>query len=565
MSQRRRAVMTQRTGGRILVDQLEVHGVEQAFCVPGESYLAVLDALRDSRIKLMVCRQEGGAAMMAEAVGKLTGRPAVCLVTRGPGATNASPGVHIAMQDSTPMVLLVGQVARGFLGRDAFQELDYRAFFGGMVKWVTQIEDASRIPELISHAFHVAVSGRCGPVVVSLPEDMLADSVDVADARPYLPLEAAPSAEALLSLQHRLASSERPLIIAGGSAWDAQAAADLQLFAERQQLPVAVSFRRQMLFPSSHSHFVGDLGVGANPALIAYAREADLVLLVGDRLSELPSQGYTLLKIPSPDQVLIHVYPGAEEIGRLYRPDLAFVMSPHDFLSSACQLQQCAKDRTSHLAAGRRSFEDWSGKVPPSPGTFNLAEAIRSLCAMVPRDAIICNGAGNYSAWVHRFYRYERFGTQLAPTSGSMGYGVPAAIAAKRTHPEKTVIAFAGDGCFLMNGQEFATAVQYELPIVVIIIDNGMYGTIRMHQEREYPGRVVGTDLRNPDFAAYARCFGGHGERVERTEEFVPALARTFASGKPGILHCILDPQAITPNLTLDQIRSSRPKMSVSE
>jgi len=554
--------MTQRTGARVLVDQLELHGVEQAFCVPGESYLAVLDALRDSRIELTVCRQEGGAAMMAEAAGKLTGRPAVCLVTRGPGATNASPGVHIAMHDSTPMVLLVGQAARGVLGREAFQEIDYRTFFGGVAKYVTQIEDARRIPELISHALHVTVSGRCGPAVVSLPEDMLSDSVEVADARPYRGPEAAPCAAALLSLQHRLASSERPLLIAGGSGWDPQSAADLRAFAERQQLPVAVSFRRQMLFPANHPHFMGDLGVGASPALIAYVQQTDLVLLVGARLSELPSQRYQLLKIPSPDQVLIHVYPAAEEIGRLYRPDLAFVMSPRDFLSAACRLPPGARDRTQLLAAGRRDFEDWSDTVPVSPGTFNPAEAIRSLCATVPRDAIICNGAGNYSAWVQRFYRYERFGTQLAPTSGSMGYGVPAAVAAKRMFPDKTVIAFAGDGCFLMNGQEFATAVQYELPIVVVIIDNGMYGTIRMHQEREFPGRVIGTDLRNPDFAAYARCFGGHGERVERTCEFVPALERARASGKPAILHCILDPQAITPNTTLDQIRSSRLKDS---
>jgi acetolactate synthase-1/2/3 large subunit len=557
--------MTLRTGGRILVDQLEAHGIKHAFCVPGESYLEVLDALRDSKIALTVCRQEGGAAMMAEAAGKLTSVPGVCLVTRGPGATNASPGLHIAAQDSTPMVLLVGQVARSSLGREAFQEIDYGAFFGSIVKWVTQIEDADRIPELISRAFHIATSGRPGPVVVSLPEDMLKDRSDVSDARPYLMPDAAPAAEALARLQQLLAVAERPLIIAGGSGWDMAAVDDLIQLAEQQQLPVAVSFRRQMLFPASHPNFVGDLGVGANQSLMSYVRNADLVLLIGGRLSELPSQHYTLLRIPTPDQAFIHVHPGPEEIGRLYRPELAFTLSPRHFLRAARALPPAAKRRERHLAAGRQLFESWNRVPAQVPGEFNLAEAICSLRGALPEDTIVCNGAGNYSSWVHRFHRYERFGTQLAPTSGSMGYGIPAAVAAKRIYPEKTVIAFAGDGCFLMNGQEFATAVQYELPIVVVIADNGMYGTIRMHQEREYPGRVVGTQLRNPDFAGYAQCFHGYGERVERTRDFAPALARAIASGKPAILHCLMDPQAITPDLTLDQIRSAGSKNRVTD
>jgi acetolactate synthase I/II/III large subunit len=548
----------QRTGGRILVEQLEIHGVKHAFCVPGESYLEMLDALRDSSIALTVCRHEGGAAMMAEAAGKLTGVPGICLVTRAPGATNASPGLHIAMHDSTPMILLVGQVERGALGREAFQELDYRAFFSGAVKWATEIDDARRIPELISRAFHVATSGRAGPVVVSLPEDMLKDTVEVDDARPYLQPGAAPGAEELRGLRQLLSFSERPLVIAGGSGWDARAVDDLVEFAERQQLPVAVSFRRQMLFPASHPHFVGDIGVGANPALIDYVRGADLVLLLGGRLSELPSQNYTLLKIPAPDQTLVHVYPAPDEIGRLYRPDLAFIMAPRHFLRTARLMPSVSHDRRLRVAEGRRLFQSWNEAPAHAPGTFNLAEAVGSLRTIVADDSIVCNGAGNYSAWVHRFHRYERYGTQLAPTSGSMGYGVPAAVAAKRIQPDKTVIAFAGDGCFLMNGQEFATAVQYKLPIVVVIADNGMYGTIRMHQEREYPGRVVATDLRNPDFVGYAECFGGYGERVERTADFAPALARAIASAKPAILHCIVDPQAITPDATLDQIRSSR-------
>jgi acetolactate synthase I/II/III large subunit len=557
--------MTLRTGGHILVDQLEVHGVKHAFCVPGESYLDVLDGLRDSKIALTVCRQEGGAAMMAEAAGKLTGTPGICLVTRGPGATNASPGLHIAMHDSTPMVLFVGQVARSALGREAFQEIDYGAFFGSVAKWVTQIEDASRIPELISRAFHVATSGRAGPVVVSLPEDMLEGEAEVPDARPYITPQAAPAAAALIGLQQLLLASERPLGIVGGSGWDAAAVDDLAEFAERQQLPVAVSFRRQMLFPARHPNFVGDIGVGANPALVAYARDADLVLLLGGRLSELPSQHYRLLKIPNPDQTFIHVHPGAEEIGRLYRPDLAFILSPRHFLRAARSLPPVTKSRERHVAAGRELFESWNRAPAKVPGEFNFAEAIRSLREVVPEDAIICNGAGNYSAWVHRFYRYERFGTQLAPTSGSMGYGVPAAVAAKRLYPDKTVIAFAGDGCFLMNGQEFATAVQYGLPIVVVIADNGMYGSIRMNQERQYPGRVVATDLNNPDFVGYAQCFGGYGERVERTQDFAPALARAIASGKPAILHCLMDPQAMTPNATLDEIRSARSKIGETD
>ena len=550
--------MTLRTGGRILVDQLERHGIKHAFCVPGESYLEVLDALRDSKIALTVCRQEGGAAMMAEAAGKLTSVPGICLVTRGPGATNASPGLHIAMHDSTPMVLLVGQVARSSLGREAFQEIDYGAFFGSVVKWVTQIDDAGRIPELLARAFHMATPGRPGPVVVALPEDMLKDKADVSDARPYLTPATAPAAEALAGLQQLLANSERPVVIAGGSGWDAAAVDDLIELAQQQQLPLAVSFRRQMLFPASQPNFIGDLGVGANPSLAAYVRDADLVLLIGGRLSDVPSQHYTLLKIPTPDQIFIHVHPGAEEIGRLYRPDLAFISSPRHFLRATRALPPAAKRRERHLAEGRQLFASWTRVPGKVPGEFNLAEAIRSLRELVPEDTIICNGAGNYSSWVHRFHRYERFGTQLAPTSGSMGYGVPAAVAAKRIYPEKTVIAFAGDGCFLMNGQEFATAVQYELPIVVIIVDNGMYGTIRMHQERDYPGRVVATQLCNPDFVGYAQCFGGYGERVERTRDFGPALVRAIASRKPAILHCLMDPQAIAPNITLDEIRSSQ-------
>ncbi|WP_309083961.1 thiamine pyrophosphate-binding protein [Chelativorans sp.] len=545
-----------RTGGQILVDQLVVHGVSDSFCVPGESYLAVLDALHDAPIRLTVCRQEGGAAMMAEAQGKLTGRPGICFVTRGPGATNASAGVHVAMQDSTPMILFIGQVERGFLGREAFQEIDYSAFFGPIAKWATQIDDPARIPEVVSRAFHVATSGRPGPVVIGLPEDVLSKQAAIADARAYHVAEAAPSAEDIGRLLELLDSAERPLVIAGGARWDQDAVDRLVSFSDRFQLPVAVSFRRQGLFPSTHRNFVGDLSVGANPKLVAYARRSDLILLVGGRLSELPSQNYTLLGVPDPGRILVHVHPGAEELGRVYRPDLGLPVSPIGFMKAVSGLEpNRALSRAHVVAEGRELFEAWTNRAKPVPGEFNLGEAVCQLRDVLPEDAIVCNGAGNYATWVHRYHRYRRFDGQLAPTSGSMGYGVPAAIAAKRLHPDRVVVAFAGDGCFMMHGQEFATAVQHNLPIIVVIADNGMYGTIRMHQEREFPGRVTGTSLTNPNFAAYARIFGGYGERVERTQDFLPAFERALESGLPSIIHCIVHPEALTPERSLSQIR----------
>ncbi|HET9147480.1 MAG TPA: thiamine pyrophosphate-binding protein [Acetobacteraceae bacterium] len=547
-----------RTGGRILIDQLQAQGVEHVFCVPGESYLAALDALHDSPIQVTICRQEGGAAMMAEAHGKLTGRPGICFVTRGPGATNASPGVHIARQDSTPMILFVGQIARGMRGREAFQELDYRAVFGSAAKWAVEIDDAARIPEIISRAFHAACSGRPGPVVVALPEDMLTETAAVGDARRVEIAEAAPAADDLARLADLLGKARRPAIIAGGSRWDQQAVDGLARFSERFELPVAVSFRRQSLFPASHPNFIGDIGVGANPKLVEFLRSSDLILLLGGRFSEMPSQGYTLLGIPVPSQTFVHVHPGAEELGRVYQPDLAFNVSPRAFIRALEKLSPAAPpERAPLVEAGRAAFLAWNGKPTSLPGAFNLGEAICALRERLPKDAVIANGAGNFATWVHRFYRFERFGTQLAPTSGSMGYGVPAAIGAARLNPRRPAIVIAGDGDFLMNGQEFATAVQYDLPVIVVVVDNGMFGTIRMHQEREYPGRVVGTALRNPDFAAYALAFGGHGERVERTEDFIPAFERASASRMPAIIHCITDPEALTPGRSLSEIRKT--------
>lgn len=547
-----------RRAANILVDQLIRQQVRDIFCVPGESYLAVLDALVEADIRVTICRQEGGAAMMADAVGRLTGRPGICFVTRGPGATNASPAIHIAHQDSIPLILFVGQIERCARERGAFQELDYRAVFGSMTKWTTEIDDPARIPEIIHRAFHVAMSGRKGPVVIALPEDMLVEMASVADAPFVEPLETHPSLSQMAQLQKRLWAARKPMVIVGGTGWSQQAVDRLVRFSEAFHLPVAVSFRRQMLFPADHPNYVGNLGIGPDPALMRRFREVDLVLAIGARLGEMPSQGYTLFEIPGHGDRLVHVHAGAEELGRVYATNLPIHASMEGF-AAALQTLQPPKviPWAPETAAANAEFKAWS--IPPAaiPGTLQMGAVMAFLRDHLPDDAILCNGAGNYATWLHRYYMFKRFGTQAAPTSGSMGYGVPAAVGLKRAFPEKTVLAFAGDGCFLMNGQEFATAVQYHLPIIVLVIDNGMYGTIRMHQERHYPGRVSATELKNPDFAAYARAFGGHGERVERTEEFIPAFERAKASGKPAILHLLLHPEAITPTTTISAIREN--------
>jgi acetolactate synthase-1/2/3 large subunit len=548
---------TSRTGAEVLIDQLVIHGVRHLFCVPGESYIAALDALHDRPIAVTVCRQEGGAAMMAEAAGKATGRPGICFVTRGPGATNAAAGLHVARQDSTPMILFVGQIARDMREREAFQELDYRAVFGSIAKWVTEIDDPARIPELVSRAFYTATSGRPGPVVIALPEDMLSESVVTADAPAFAPVETAPGADAMAKLRALLLAAERPLILAGGSRWSEEGSAALQDFAARFALPVATTFRRTHLVDPLHPSYAGELGNGPNPKLVARAKEADLIVLIGGRLGELPSQRYTVLDIPAPRQTFVHVHPGAEELGRVYRPHLAIHAAPSEFARALRDLEAPNRSpwgdwtRTAHA-----EFLAWTDTSTAVPGAVNLGEIVVGLRDTLPADAVICNGAGNFSLWVHRFHRYRRYGTQLAPASGSMGYGLPAAVAMKRLAPERTVVCFAGDGDFLMTGQEFATAVQYELPIVVIVVDNGMYGTIRMHQEREYPGRVVATGLKNPDFAAYARAFGGFGATVEKTADFAEAFEAAQKSGKPAIIHLKVDPEAITPATTLGTIRT---------
>lgn len=555
-----RASNAERTGGRILVDQLELHGVKTAFGVPGESYLAVLDALHDSGIEFVVCRNEAGAAMMAEATGKLTGQAGVVFVTRGPGASNAFAGVHIAQQDSTPLVMFVGQVERACRGRDTFQELDYRAVFGSVAKWVVEIDDAARIPELVARAFRVAQSGRPGPVVVALPEDMLVDRRAVADARPAAAIEGNLGPAEAGELSAMLNGARRPVVVLGGSRWSRLAVDRMAEFAERAQIPVYCSFRRQMLFPAAHPCYGGDLGLGANPDILKAVSGSDLLLLVGGRFSEVPSQGYSLVGHPVPQMPFVHVHPGVDEIGRVFTPTLGLALSPEAFCAglASLELSTPSDERRLRVAQAHSSFMRWSD--PSSivvPGALQMGGVMAQLRDLLPEGSILCNGAGNYATWLHRFWHFGGFGTQLAPTSGSMGYGVPAAVAAKKLHPQRCVVAFAGDGCFLMNGQEFATAVQHDLSIVVVLIDNGMYGTIRMHQERDYPGRISGTGLRNPDFAQYARSFGGHGETVRTTEEFAPAFSRSVESGRPAIIHCLLDPEAITPARSLSQIREA--------
>ncbi|WP_375458455.1 thiamine pyrophosphate-binding protein [uncultured Enterovirga sp.] len=549
---------SRRTGGRILVDQLVAQGVQRATCVPGESYLAVLDALYDAEIDVLVCRNEGGAAMMAEAQGKLTGRPGICFVTRGPGATNASPGIHIARQDSTPMIVFVGQVDSTMREREAFQELDYRAVFGTMTKWAVEIDRVDRIPEIVARAFRVAMQGRPGPVVIALPEDMLTETAEVADAPRVEPVEPWPAPADMDRLQAMLGEAERPFVILGGSRWTDRARAAVVLFAERFDLPVGTSFRRAHLFPADHPNYAGDVGINPGPKMTALIKDADLLLLVGGRMSEMPSSSYTLIDVPVPKQKLVHVYPDASELGRVYQPALAIEASPNAFAASLERLQPPREIRWKQRSAEARADYLERTDAPRSlPGAFQAGAAMVWLRDRLPKDAIVSNGAGNFATWVHRFLRLDGTRLNLAPTSGSMGYGPPAAIMAKRTHPERTVVCFAGDGDFLMNGQEFATAVQYEIPIVVVVFDNAMYGTIRMHQERDYPGRISATRLRNPDFAAYATAFGGHGETVMRTEDFPAAFERALASGKPAILHCHVDQEALTPDRTLSEIKGS--------
>jgi acetolactate synthase-1/2/3 large subunit len=545
-----------RTGGEILIDQLVLQGVRHAFCVPGESYLAALDALHDSDIKLTVCRHESAAAMAAEAVGKATGRPGICFVTRGPGATNGSAGVHIARQDSTPMIMFVGQIARDMRDREAFQELDYRAVFGTMAKWATEIDDPARIPEIVQRAFHAACNGRPGPVVIALPEDMLTERVITPDAKAVEPVEMWPGLTDMSRLQKLLWAAKRPIVMVGGSRWSEAATAALMRFAERFQLPVTTTFRRGHLFDALHPCYAGDFGIGPNPKLLARVKGADLVLMIGTRMSEMASQSYRLFDIPEPQMKLVHVHPGSEELGRVYHPHLAINAAPTAFCSALEGLQppnEIPWQGESDIA--HADFLAWTDKATAQPGNVNLGECMVWLRDHLATDSIITVGAGNFTAWVHRFYRVRQYGGLVGPTSGSMGYGFPAALGLQTLYPDRTVVCVAGDGDFLMTGQDFATAVQYELPIIIVLYDNSLYGTIRMHQEREYPGRVIATHLRNPDFAEYAKAFGGFGVRVEKTADFPAAFEAARKSGKPAIVHLKVDPEALTPGLSLSAIR----------
>ncbi|MGH6673620.1 MAG: thiamine pyrophosphate-binding protein [Xanthobacteraceae bacterium] len=550
-----RAKDNMRAAAEVLVDQLQIHGVRHVFCVPGESYLAVLDAFHDSALNVTVCRQEGGAAMMAEAVGKVTGRPGVCFVTRGPGATNASVGIHIARQDSTPLVMFVGQVARDMREREAFQEMDYRAVFGSMTKWATEIDDPARVPEIVSRAFYTATNGRPGPVVVAIPEDMLVERIAVADAPPFAVVETSPGPAEMDKFAQMLSAASAPIMLLGGSRWSQAASDSLARFAEKYALPVATTFRRAHLFDALHPCYAGDLGIGPNPKLLERIKSADLVVLLGGRLGELPSQSYTLFDIPQPQLPFIHVHPGAEELGRVYSPNLAIHATPGAF-AAALEKLDLTRPLRGQVEAAHREYLEWTEKPTEQPGAVNLGAIMVWLREHLPPDAIVCNGAGNYAAWIHRFLRMRRFGQHVAPIAGSMGYGVPAAVAMKRLYPERSIVCVAGDGDFLMNGQEFATAVQYKLPVTIVIADNGLYGTIRMHQERKYPGRVSATELRNPDFCSYARAFGGFGASVERTQDFPAAFEEAQASGKPAIIRLKIDPEAITPATTLSKIRA---------
>ena len=544
-------------GGEILVKALVTHGVDTTYIVPGESYLAVIDALYDVReqIKTIVCRQEGGAAFMAEAYGKLTGKPGICMVTRGPGATNASIGVHTAHQDSTPMILFIGQIGSDVVEREGFQEVDYRRMYGQLAKWVAQIDRIDRIGEYINHAFQVAVSGRPGPVVLSLPEDMLTSNGPLLPIAPYQRVAAHPGGGDLAKISALLSAAKRPLLMLGGGDWTAAACADIRAFAEAWKLPVACTFRRQDLFDNRLPNYAGEIGIATGAEFKKRVREADLLLVIGPRLGEMTTGGYTLLEIPKPKQTIVHVHPGVEELGRVYQADVMINAGMPEMAGALRQLKPAA-------AAG---WQDWTASLHREylatiepvavPGAINMSEVMRWLRQALPEDAIITNGAGNFSGWPQRFHQYTGIRTQLAPTNGAMGYGVPAAVAASLHHPGRAVVCFSGDGDFMMTGQELATAMQYGATPIFIVVNNGMYGTIRMHQEREYPRRVHGTALSNPDFAALARAYGATGELVERTDQFAPAFERAMKAGKAALIEIKLDPEAITTRMSLSAIR----------
>ena len=550
-----------RHGGKIMIDQLEAQGATAAFTVPGESFLAALDGLHDSnRIKTVICRQEGGAAMMAEAWGKVTGEPGICMVTRGPGAANAMAGLHVAQQDSTPMIMFLGLPGEKHEDREAFQEIETKSLFGSFVKWAAVIRSTNRIPEYVSRAFHVAKNGRPGPVVLGLPEDMLSAMGEADDAKPARLAEPSPSPADQSALETLLAKAQRPLMIVGGPGWSAKIQKQVEAFADRFDMPVAAAFRFQDYIDNRHRCYAGHAGIGLDAKLAAAIGAADLLIVVGARLGEMTTSGYTLIDIPNPKQTLVHVHPSGNELGSVYRADLPINATAATF---ADVLESLPAPRAKPWGSTTKELHGaYLASLSPlvTPGSVQFAEVVRTVSDMLPENGIVTNGAGNYAGFVHRYTQYKGYRSCLAPTSGSMGYGLPAAIAAKLADPTRTVVNYAGDGCFLMTGQELATAAQYGLDIVTIIANNGMNGTIRAHQEKQYPERVVGTTLMNPDFAAYARAFGGHGEKVTRTADFKPAFERALASRKPAIIELEIDPEALTPRQTLSQIREAGKK-----
>ncbi|WP_256856658.1 thiamine pyrophosphate-binding protein [Variovorax sp. KK3] len=546
------------TAGRVLVDSLRLHGVDRVFCVPGESYLEVLDALYDAAddIELIVAKHEGGAANMAEADGKLTGRPGICMVTRGPGATHASTGVHTAQQDSTPMILFVGQIARGDVGRDVFQEVDYVAMFGKLAKWVVEITDPSRTAEIVARAFHVAVSGRPGPVVIALPEDVLVAPSQVPACKSTALDAPAASTETAMRLRTLLADAERPLVMVGGSGWSPASAESLARFAADWNLPVACTFRRQDVVDNRLPQYVGHLSLGMNPALADMVRRADLILALGTRITDIATDGYTLLEAPRPTQTLIHIHVEAAEIGRVFQPDMGIELPAPAAVAMLAALPPPERPAWNDWTASARDAFVRFGVPPqrsPDATGVDLGQAMQALRAALPDDAIVTNGAGNYAVWLHRFFEYRATRTELAPTCGAMGYGLPAAVAAALRHRDREVVCVAGDGCFLMYPQELATAAQYGAKLIVLVVNNGMYGTIRMHQEKHYPHRISGTRLQGPDYVALAKSFGAFAERVDATDQFAAALERARRHDGLALLELVTDPKQITPALRLGE------------
>jgi acetolactate synthase-1/2/3 large subunit len=541
-----------RTGGQILVEQLKIQGCDRIFTVPGESFLAVLDALHDApEIETIVCRQEGGVSYMADADGKMTGRPGVAFVTRGPGATNASAGVHVAFQDSTPMILFVGDLDRADRDREGFQEIDIAAFFGPVAKWAARIDDARRIPEYVARAFRVATAGRPGPVVLALPEDMLRDEVEAIDRPKIAPIAQPPCAGAMEAMFGLLEDATNPVAIIGGAGWDRDAAHHFATFAFRYGIPTAAAFRRQDAISNDCGVYAGQLGYGPNPKLQQRIRDADLLLVVGARLGEATTDGYKLVDPDHPDQLLVHVHPDPNELGRVFKTDLPICADMGEFAEMAADWADPDLVRFSSGEDAHREWLEWSDPAARDGVRLDLGPCVKAMRDALPSNTIICNGAGNFSGWWHRYWHYGPVPTQLAPTSGTMGYGLPAAVAAALRFKDRPVVCVAGDGDFLMNGQELATAAQYGADLLVILVDNGAYGTIRMHQERDYPKRVSATALANPDFVKLAEAYGGWSERVETTQEFAPALARSLQRGGIRLLHCVTDVEIISNQTTI--------------